>query len=240
MADAAALLAPIPTDRITPALLADVFTSGGASVAASAKFAADLAAVARLRGITNALRLGHFAAQVLHESIRLTAVEENLNYSESGLIATFPKRVTRADAKRLARRPEAIANHVYGGRYGNGAPGTGDGWRYRGRGLKQVTFANNYRACRDELRRVLAPAVVPDFLAKPDLLAVSPWAAHSAGWYWGTRSLNAYADRGDTAAHVRAITIQINGGVNGLDDRVACFVRVMARLHKLADRRFLL
>ena len=110
-----------------------------------------------------------------------------------------------------ARKPRAIASRVYAGRFGNGNEASGDGWMFRGRGLIQVTFRDNYRQCGDVLGC--------DLEGDPGLLAEPLMAALSAGWYWNSRGLNALADDGNT----EAITRRINGGTNGMEDRIALY-----------------
>ena len=100
----------------------------------------------QMGGINTPLRITHFLAQVLHESAKLRWVEENLNYSEEALLRVFGKYFTQAQARRYARKPRLIGSRVYANRMGNGNEASGDGYRYRGRGLIQLTGKNNYRA----------------------------------------------------------------------------------------------
>lgn len=167
-------------------------------------------------GIDTAKRQAYFIAQIGTESGGFTKVKESLNYSVAGL-SIFGSRLTAAQREQLGRKPGelalsperqmAIANLVYGGRYGNNL--NGDGWKYRGRGLKQVTFRDNYAACA----RVLGL----DLVNNPDLLLTDENAARSAGWFWKANNCNQFADAGD----VVGLTKRINGGSNGLDDRKA-------------------
>lgn len=158
-------------------------------------------------------RLSAFLAQVGHESAGFTRTIENLNYSAEGLLRTWPSRFTPELAGRLAHHQQEIANHVYGGRMGNRDPG--DGWKYRGRGVLMNTGRANYEAVRDLLRDRVAG--VPDLLAQPEALAEPKWAALSAAAFWHDHDLNALADAGD----MRGLTRRINGGLIGLDDRMA-------------------
>lgn len=168
-------------------------------------------------GIDTAPRRAAFLAQVAHESARFARLTENLNYSALALSRTWPTRFRGDDgqpnplARRLKNRPSSIANEVYSARLGNGDAETGDGWRYRGRGLIQITGRNNYRDCGEALR--------VDLLADPDVLTSPLYASLSAGWYWDARRLNVFADRGD----VEGLTRAINGGLNGISDRIALF-----------------
>jgi putative chitinase len=159
--------------------------------------------------ITTRLEIAHLLSQIAHESQRFARVEENLNYSASGLIATFPRRVSPDQAQRLARKPEAIANHVYSNRFGNGP---NEGWRFRGRGLKQITFRDNYRAYGKSLRERVIPG---DPVENPDLLFDPFYAVDSALWFWSTNGCSVPA-RADDLIRVTRI---INGGTNGMDDR---------------------
>ncbi|HIE1849297.1 TPA: glycoside hydrolase family 19 protein [Pseudomonas aeruginosa] len=170
-------------------------------------------------GITSPVRVAAFLAQVGHESAHLTRLVENLNYSARGLAATWPSRYRGADgqpdalAQRLARNPQAIANNAYASRNGNGDETSGDGWRFRGRGLLQITGRSNYRAAGAGLGLPLE--------AEPKLLEQPDWAALSAAWWWSTHGLNELADRGEFAS----ITRRINGGLNGHAERLALWER---------------
>ncbi|MBX6070400.1 glycoside hydrolase family 19 protein [Pseudomonas aeruginosa] len=170
-------------------------------------------------GITSPARAAAFLAQVGHESAQLTRLVENLNYSARGLAATWPSRYRGADgqpnalALRLARNPQAIANNAYAARNGNGDEVSGDGWRFRGRGLLQITGQANYRAAGAGLGQPLE--------AEPELLEQPEWAAISAAWWWATHGLNDLADAGRFAL----ITRTINGGLNGQDERVELWER---------------
>lgn len=158
-------------------------------------------------------RQAHFLAQAAHESAGFTLLTENLRYSAAALLQTWPRRFTPASAVEFAYNPERIAERVYGGRMGNGPEGSGDGWRYRGRGLFQVTGRANYEACGRELGL--------DLLSAPHLLCLPRNAARSAGWYWRSRGCNALADEGD----FEGITQKVNGGTNGLAERAGWLVR---------------
>lgn len=160
-------------------------------------------------GITDSqIRLAHFFSQVLHESGCMRFDTENLNYSAKALRAVFGKYFkTNEKAKQYARKPEKIANLVYANRMGNGSESSGDGWKYRGRGLIQLTGKNNYKAFAKWLNN---KAVVE----QPALVATD-YAVHSAVFYWDKNNLNAVADKDD----VNKLTKKINGGYNGLAHR---------------------
>tara|TARA_R110002095_G_scaffold90199_7_gene78659 strand:- start:612 stop:2180 length:1569 start_codon:yes stop_codon:yes gene_type:complete len=157
--------------------------------------------------IDTPLRIAHFIAQVAHESALFRRVVENMNYSADGLRTVFPRYFDRAAAQAYARNPRAIGNRAYANRLGNGDEASGDGFRYRGRGLIQLTGRANYRAFGDWLG--------VDVVAAPELVS-ERYAVASAVYFWSTRKLNAIADRDD----LNAVTRAINGGLNGLDDRL--------------------
>ena len=163
--------------------------------------------------IVTRLRIAAFIAQVGHESGQLTRLVENLNYSAEGLMKTWPSRFDLVRATAAARKPEQIANIVYAGRMGNTEPG--DGWKYRGRGLFQVTGKTNYAACGDALGL--------DLLNRPELLEQTQYAALSAAWFWSVNGLNTLADAGD----LTKITRRINGGLNGQADRQALYDKAL-------------
>jgi len=158
-------------------------------------------------------RTAAFIAQLGHESGHLAKVTENLNYSAEALRLTWPKRFDIALANSVARKPQLIASIVYGNRMGNTAPG--DGWKYRGRGLIQITGKGNYRACGEALGLEL--------VAEPELLEKPQHACMSAAWFWATNGLNTLADAGD----LYQITQRINGGQNGATDRQALYTRAL-------------
>lgn len=150
----------------------------------------------------------HFVAQVLHESGGLRWLEENLSYSAERLTAVWPKRFPNADrARPYARNPEKLANYVYAGRMGNSEPG--DGWRYRGRGLIQITGRDNY-ALVQELTGL-------QVLDDPDLLCEPGPALLSALAWWGESVPDA------ESMSVEQVTRAVNGGLNGLADRQRLF-----------------
>lgn len=162
-------------------------------------------------GISTRLRVAGWLSQCGHESGDFRTLVENLNYGAPGLRATFGKYFpTQALAESYQRKPEMIANRVYGGRMGNGAETTGDGWKFRGRGIIQITGKDNYRNCS---RTLYGDEAL--LLETPDLLLEIDGAVRSACWYWNSRNINVDADRGD----VLAMTKKINGGTHGLDDR---------------------
>jgi putative chitinase len=165
-------------------------------------------------------RAAAFLAQISHESQQFTRLRESLHYSTpQRLCAVWPTRFPNVDAAApYVGQPERLGDKVYGGRMGNTQPG--DGLRYCGRGLIQVTGRAGCCAARDGLRDpALGLSDVPDFEASPSALELPHWAALSAGLYWRRNKLNALADRGDTAG----ITRIVNGGLHGLAEREALY-----------------
>jgi putative chitinase len=154
--------------------------------------------------INTPARQAAFLAQIAHESARLSAVQENLNYGAAGLEVTFPREFATEEAQTYARHPEAIANRAYAGKNGNGDEASGDGWNYRGRGLIMTTGRANYLHCRDKLTELLG-ASVPDFIEQPDQVATPQWGAMCAGLFWLQTNCNALADAGNFDAITRAI-----------------------------------
>ena len=153
-------------------------------------------------------RMAAFTAQLAHESGQLQRWTENLNYRWERLRQVFPKYfASDSEARAFDRKPERIANRVYGNRMGNGPEASGDGWRYRGRGPIQLTGRDNYRAC--------GSAIGVDLVEDPDLLATPGPGCLAAAWFWARNGLNALADAGDFVT----ITRRINGGLNGLAER---------------------
>jgi putative chitinase len=157
-------------------------------------------------------RIAAFVAQCAHESGGFTALKENLNYKAVTLRKIFPKYFPDdAIANHYASLPnkqEAIANKVYASRMGNGDEASGDGYRYCGRGLIQLTGKNNYQSFADSLEMNVEDV--------PEYLATFEGAAQSACWFWESNNLNQWADKGD----ILTLTKRINGGTIGLDDRI--------------------
>ena len=153
-------------------------------------------------------RVAAFIAQSAHESGNFTALHENLNYRAVTLRKVFPKYFTTDDmAVQYAGKPELIANRVYGGRMGNGPEESGDGFRYCGRGLIQLTGKSNYQAFAESIETPVEQI--------PEFLATFEGAIQSACWFWESNNLNQYADSGD----ILTMTKRINGGTIGLEDR---------------------
>lgn len=171
-------------------------------------------------GINNALRIPHFLAQVSHESGNFTRLVENLNYTPAGLASTSPfnTRLTPAQRNlygRTASHPanqKMIANIAYANKNGNGNVASGDGWKYRGRGYMQITGRDTYA----DYKKYSGYDVVNN----PDLLLRNDIAIDAAAWFFSVyKNLNPLADKNQ----ITAITQKVNGGVNGLSDRLAKF-----------------
>ena len=188
-----------------------------------AKYAPHLEEGMAKFGIDTPARISAFIAQVAHESGDFMRVEENLNYAWQALRSTWPARFTSdAFAQGYHRQPEKIANYVYGGRFGNGNEASGDGWRYRGRGLIQITFHDNYAAYAQAIGD-------PSVVTNPAQLTQPRHAALSACWFWQSNRLNDLADLGTETAF-NDISYKINGGWNGKADRLENWAQAKAVL----------
>ena len=161
------------------------------------------------------LRLAHFLAQAGHESGGFKAVTENLNYGAKGLLSIFKKYFpTQAKAVLYERKPEKIANLVYGNRMGNGPETTGEGFKYRGRGYIQLTGKDNYKA--------FDLVVAENITNSPELVATK-YPLLSAAWFFHKNNLHKIADEGSSDAVVTKVTKRVNGGTIGLDARLKEF-----------------
>jgi putative chitinase len=182
--------------------------SGICTEAMADKWCDQLNATMNRFEINTPYRIAGFLSQVSHESGGFKFVAENLNYSAESLMRVWPSRFpTMEVAQAYARNPEKIANKAYSSRMGNGDEMSGDGWKYRGRGLIQLTGKDNYLA--------FSMACDNEALTNPELVEEPALAAESAGWFWDRNKLNALADAQD----VVGMTKRINGGTNGLDHR---------------------
>lgn len=161
--------------------------------------------------INTPTRQAAFIAQVAHESGQLRHVIENLNYSQQGLLRVFKKYFTPQLAAQYARKPEMIANRVYANRMGNGPEESGDGWMFRGRGLIQLTGRDNYTKFAEDMGMSVDEAI--QYLETPD------GAVESAAWFWDQRDLNRFADNED----IVTISKRVNGGTNGLQERIELY-----------------
>jgi putative chitinase len=167
----------------------------------------------RIAGIKTPQQMAMFLAQTGHESQGWTRLEESLNYTPDGILRTWPRRFSPGEAREWGRTEHkkadqrAIANHAYNGRYGN-RPGTNDGWNYRGRGLIQCTFFDNYAQMSVDMF-----GTFETLTQDPDLLTQPQHAMSSAAYYWRNKRLSG-------VPHVAGATLIINGGDIGLADRV--------------------
>jgi putative chitinase len=157
--------------------------------------------------INTPARIAAFVAQTAHESGGYTALHENLNYKAESLCRVWPKYFNSGNANDYAHQPEKIANRAYANRMGNGDEASGDGWKYCGRGLIQLTGKSNYQAFADSIET--------DISEIPAFLQTFEGAIQSACWFWENNNLNRWADAGD----IEKMTKIINGGTLGLEDR---------------------
>ena len=163
-------------------------------------------------------RVASFLAQCGHESADFTVFKENLNYSAKGLLKIFPKYFNTETALVCARKPEKIANKVYANRMGNGSEESGDGWKYRGRGLIQLTGKNNYKEFA--IDRALPFDTITAYCE--GLAGI----VDSAIWFWNKNNCNSYADSDD----IKAQTKRINGGYIGLLHRTTLYETLKSKL----------
>lgn len=176
-------------------------------------FLAPLNMVFERYQINTVFRVRAFLAQTGHESGEFKFRLENLNYSKEALLRVFPRYFNSTSAASYARKPEKIANRVYANRMGNRDEASGDGWANRGRGLIQITGANNYNA--------LAHALGKTVQETRTYLETAEGAVVSAAWFWTANGLNRWADGQD----MLSITRRINGGTNGYDHRMQLWNR---------------
>jgi putative chitinase len=161
-------------------------------------------------------RVAAFLAQTAHESGGYKALKENLNYRAETLMKVWPRYFPNIDvARQYAQQPERIANRAYGGRMGNGPEASGDGFRYCGRGLIQLTGKDNYTRFAESIETPVEEI--------PEFLGTFEGAVQSACWFWETNNLNQWADSGD----MLTLTKRINGGTLGLDDRIKHYNHAM-------------
>ncbi len=159
-------------------------------------------------------RQAAFIGQCAVESANFTRLQENLNYSAQRLTQVWPSRFPNINmAESYAHNPEKLADFVYAGRMGNLQDG--DGWKFHGRGLIQLTGRENYANC--------GSGIGVDLIDNPDLLLTPKYAALSAGWFWNKKGLNALAD----SQEYGAMTRRINGGLTGLDERIAKITKAL-------------
>ncbi len=206
------------TPLLTAEILAEIMPL--ASAATIQKYVAPLNIETSKFNINSPLRIANFIAQLAHESGSFKFTVENLNYSAQALRTVFGKYFPTDElANSYARQPEKIANRVYANRMDNGNEASGDGWKFRGRGLIQLTGKYNYTQCGTGLQL--------DLINNPEQLADDATTAVAAAcWFWDSRNLNTYADQDN----IKAITKRINGGYNGLADREAYLAKAKTAL----------
>jgi putative chitinase len=195
------------------------------------RFAEPLHEACKVYEINTPRRLAAFYAQTGHESSNYTALVENLNYSEERLreVCLDAAKGSRwrsllPRVHELARNPKGLANAAYGGRMGNGDEASGDGWKYKGRGIIGNTGKTNYESISELLVAKLGTA--PDFVLHPEELETPRWAAMAAAAFWDDHDLNELADRGQ----FDLITSRVNGGKHGAADRRARHARALRAL----------
>ena len=204
---------------VTEAQLRTIMPTAGVR---TARFVSPLNQAMRAHGINTNERRAAFLAQISVESGELHRVEENLNYSAARLQVVWPRRFPTAEAARpYAHDPEALANHTYANRLGNGDAASGDGWRYRGRGLMQTTGRSNYRAA--------------GFENNPDALANPITAADTAGRFWASNGLNGRTEATLGRAQFNGISRTVNGGDHGSAERWAAYQRALRALQPAED-----
>lgn len=181
------------------------------------RWAESLSATCERFEINTPFRIAGFLSNTAHESAGFATVTEGLYYSAAALMRVWPQRFPTLEvAQRYEKKPEAIANRAYCDRMGNGSEASNDGWKYRGRGLIQLTGKNNYVA--------YSLACDNEALQYPDIVTEPKYAAESAGWFWSVNRLNPLADAQD----VNGMCRRINGGFNGLADRQLKYNQLMA------------
>lgn len=176
-------------------------------------------------GISTPLRAAHFLAQLGHESLSLTRVEESLSYSRERLLEVFGKYVSAAEASAFVHQPVKLGARVYADRNGNGSEASGDGYKFRGRGPMQHTGRRNYRRMGQLIGQPLEEQ--PALLIEPEI------GAMAAAAFWSDCGLNAYADQRDVLAVSRVVNLgnaRAKATPNGFADRTARLQRCMAAL----------
>ena len=202
---------------ITPELLTDAKLCDAGQ---AGKWAPFLQEAADKFEINTPERVAGWLAQCAHESGHFRFLEENLNYSQQALLSVFPKYFDQITSASYSRQPEKIANRVYASRMGNGVEASGEGYKFRGRGVIQLTGKANYTAFGDAIGRK------DEILNSPELVSQPELASLSAAWFWGHNGINRFADQKD----IKAMTKAVNGGVLGLDDRTKLYAQLCSAL----------
>lgn len=203
---------------MSPVITVQRLIACGVSPTQAKLFAEPLSAVLNLYAINTRVRVAAFLAQAMHETKNFTALEENLYYSSPERVQTiFRSRVTSlAEAQKLVKNPKALANRVYSNRFGNGDEASGDGWRYRGRGLFHLTFKDNYEAME---RKIGNP-----YVKQPDLVSQPVDACLTGAEFWMMKNCMVMAD----ASNIDAVSKAVNPGGAGLGERRQNFDTALA------------
>ncbi len=211
------------TDTASPADTdaAGALNLGGLTGKLPTAVIAQIPDTAKEFGITTNLRLAHFLAQCALESVGFTATVENLNYSAQRIPQVFGKYFKGIDPTSYAHNPPKLANRVYANRMGNGDEASGDGFKFRGRGYIQLTGKNNYTS--------FSNFVGEDCVANPDLVATK-YPLASAAFYFNSNNIWAICDRGADDATVTRVTKAVNGGTQGLPERIQNFKKFIQAL----------
>jgi putative chitinase len=168
--------------------------------------------------ISSRLRVCAFVSQILHESQYLSKMRENMNYRAERLLVVFPKYFTKESAALYGGNPQKIASRVYASRMGNGDESSMDGWKYRGGGAMHLTGKDMYER--------FSKFCSLDLVSKPEMISDPDLAMLSAAWVWNQKGLNSLADKGD----IKGITRLINGGYNGLSERMELYNKALTLL----------
>lgn len=207
---------------LTAALLARILQC---PITRAHRWVGPLNAAMQRFGITSPLRVAHFLAQLGHESLSLSRLEENLSYSRARLLEVFGRHIAPGEAAEHVHQPERLGNRVYAGRNGNGDAASGDGYLYRGRGPLQHTGRGNYRRVGELIDQPLEQ--------QPSLLIEPENGAMAAAAYWQDNGLNALADQRDVLAASRAINLgnaRSRFTPNGMPDRLSRLQRALQAL----------
>lgn len=208
--------------KITPELLSKAFSWESGKVA---RWVDALCCACSAYEINTRNRIASFLAQTAYESEGFQVLDEQLNYTAQRLVAIWPRRFACPEvAKQYAMNPEGLANYVYANRNGNGSEASGDGYRFRGRGLIQLTGRSNYGEA--------GVALSVDLINHPDLLLQPEHAALASAWFWTSRKLNSLADEisEDSQQAFARITQIINGGSTGLSQRWEKYKLIESRI----------
>jgi len=175
--------------------------------------------------INSVLRAAHFLSQCSYESSNFTKLFEDLNYSKERLMQVFPHYFKDLEQAALyEHNPEKLGDYIYANRLGNGDVNSGDGYRYRGRGYLHLTGVLNYRS----FNRFIKDNVVTN----PDLVATH-YPLESSVWFFGSSSIWPLCDKGSSSSDIEAVTRRVNGGINGLSNRIICFNTIFSHLKTL-------